>query len=1304
MGVPSLFRWLAEKYPKTCFAVAEEQPQNINGVVIPADLSKPNPNGVEYDNLYLDMNGIIHPCCRPENGQAPATEDDMFIAIFAYIDRIMGMVRPRKLLYLAIDGVAPRAKMNQQRSRRFRAAQESAESAEAQRELREQFLAIANDGKEFFVDEDGNTEQKEKFDSNCITPGTPFMYRLAKALRYYIAERMTTEPGWRNLAVLLSDASVPGEGEHKIMDYIRRQRCDKDYNANLTHVMYGLDADLIMLGLSTHEARFTILREDVFVQDREKECCKTCGQLGHQTHQCMKSKQEVAALIAAKFANAEPKPFIFFHLGILREYLEAELREVVCGFKFDFERMIDDWVFLCFLVGNDFLPHLPCLKIREGAIDLLTDLYRISSRKMGGYITDHGEVNLERFQYILTELGQHEPAIFKKRRELDLEFERKRELQAEARAREAEHRSEASSTPTPTPTAPQPAPASGPPGTGVSQNSSVVAQRSQMRMQGFDISMQAQPLGRTKGKAIMSNKLAAAALRPELQDKSSSEDALQTKLPVPQKEAEEPASAGSKRKPDAESAEAATEPSANGDEAAKKRKTDDDAPAVDGDSDEEKGDLSLLTEASQAAEEAAPADAVQESTASSGKDLINVDDTVCFWEEGWKERYYLQKFGPEGLDNNFVKEFTTHYVIGMCWVLKYYVHGVPSWNWYFPYHYAPFASDFIDIAEVKPEFELGTPFRSIEQLMGVFPAASRQHIPSIFHSLMTDPKSPIIDFYPETFTIDKNGEKASWLGVTLLPFINEQRLLDAMRPLYPLLDEEAKEISKRGVERLIVSKRHPLFPSFNRLYTENVEVLEVDTKISGSIAGLVRPDPQPLRPGLLVASPFPNHPLKDVKHNAALSSAFSCPERSSSEFIQRLLPGVQQMPKVLSNYDLGAPKAYRRRRRHILAKTGWRPEVDERSQYVRDSRSPNGAEGGRGIYSNVRPPPERPHHGHAYQGGSRHHAQRPAPYSKGAFPRGADGGPPMHADRVRQMQQHQQQPQQQQQHQHQQQQKQQQQQQQQQKPQQQQQRQHLRFVAPKDEEPKPEQPEPKAKPTPASPKPAETASGSAPPPTSTVASAAPAAPASVWSAPPAIPQMPIGGQAPVNPFMPIPGMPQATPAVPDTTTAVLLQQQQLQLQMQQMQMFMQMQASAMSMYPMMAMQFAQQQVPGAMPGMPGMATTALPPVISPTPTPAPQPVAATPAAPVPVAPVPVAPVPAAPVLSVATSIPTPAPNVDYAAAAAAAIAAATAAAGPALNANAAPASSAATANSATEQPKSAFRGNLAWNRNLGKKK
>ena len=99
-------------------------------------------------------------------------------------------------------------------------------------------------------------QQKASWDSNAITPGTPFMDLLASSLRYWVVQKMNTDPGWKNvwnsslpifyslmwlqIQVLISDATVPGEGEHKIMDFIRRQRSNPGHDPNTRHVIYGL--------------------------------------------------------------------------------------------------------------------------------------------------------------------------------------------------------------------------------------------------------------------------------------------------------------------------------------------------------------------------------------------------------------------------------------------------------------------------------------------------------------------------------------------------------------------------------------------------------------------------------------------------------------------------------------------------------------------------------------------------------------------------------------------------------------------------------------------------------------------------------------------------------------------------------------------------------------------------------------------------------------------------------------------------------------------------------------------------------
>lgn len=102
MGVPALFRWLSQKYPKIISKVIEEHPEEVDGEKIPVDARKPNPNGEEFDNLYLDYNGIVHNCSHPEDRPPPADEEEMMLAMFEYTERVVNMVRPRKLLLIAI--------------------------------------------------------------------------------------------------------------------------------------------------------------------------------------------------------------------------------------------------------------------------------------------------------------------------------------------------------------------------------------------------------------------------------------------------------------------------------------------------------------------------------------------------------------------------------------------------------------------------------------------------------------------------------------------------------------------------------------------------------------------------------------------------------------------------------------------------------------------------------------------------------------------------------------------------------------------------------------------------------------------------------------------------------------------------------------------------------------------------------------------------------------------------------------------------------------------------------------------------
>jgi 5'-3' exoribonuclease 2 len=221
----------------------------------------------------------------------------MLVNVGKFLDRLMSQVRPKKVLFMAIDGVAPRAKMNQQRARRFCSAKEAEEHAAVEQQVRALMMS------------QGQTPPPEKgarWDHNVITPGTAFMEKLACFLQRFAEARVKSDPAWKGLQVVLSDATVPGEGEHKLIEFIRRQRAQPDYDATTSHCICGQDADLMMLGLALHELRVTVLREQVFL-----------------------GRKKSRAFELYKRAVAEQKtPLQLLHVYRLRQYLEEDFKEL----------------------------------------------------------------------------------------------------------------------------------------------------------------------------------------------------------------------------------------------------------------------------------------------------------------------------------------------------------------------------------------------------------------------------------------------------------------------------------------------------------------------------------------------------------------------------------------------------------------------------------------------------------------------------------------------------------------------------------------------------------------------------------------------------------------------------------------------------------------------------------------------------------------------------------------------------------------------------------------------------------------
>jgi len=236
MGVPTFYRYVHDRWPR-CISDYVERPHES------AEWSDlPNPNDVEFDALYLDFNGIVHNATHPQDRLAPPSRQAMMVEIFRLVDRVVAAARPRKLLYIAVDGVAPRAKMDQQRSRRFLAALErrgggakavragggdvaSADAGDGGADDAADGAEDAEAEEEEAVNEaDADGADRGRFDHNAITPGSAFMSELGACLRYYCAARTGAHPAWRNLCVVCSDSTVAGEGEHKIMDFIRQRR------------------------------------------------------------------------------------------------------------------------------------------------------------------------------------------------------------------------------------------------------------------------------------------------------------------------------------------------------------------------------------------------------------------------------------------------------------------------------------------------------------------------------------------------------------------------------------------------------------------------------------------------------------------------------------------------------------------------------------------------------------------------------------------------------------------------------------------------------------------------------------------------------------------------------------------------------------------------------------------------------------------------------------------------------------------------------------------------------------------------
>jgi 5'-3' exonuclease len=328
MGVPHYFKYLTSNFSNTVL-------NNIN-----------NDNKIV---LYFDFNSIIYDAknkieCISNKYVYEYLIIDMTINL---LDEKISSINLDKIhtIYIAIDGVAPMAKIIQQRQRRYKSVKE-----------REIILEI---NKKY-----SRNLNKPFWDSNAISPGTKFMFKLVDNLKYYLNSLQVLYP---QIITILDDFTQPGEGEHKLMHHMR----DNIVNHNhLNKVIYGLDADLIILALLRNISNTYLYRESSY------------------------------------FPFKTPNDINYLYLDV--ELLKTNIKN---EFNITNDTNFIDYIFLTFLLGNDFIPNLFILKINDNGFEYLKKCYKQTCLKTGEYLIVDSKLNYKFFKEFLYLLNTYSDKI-----------------------------------------------------------------------------------------------------------------------------------------------------------------------------------------------------------------------------------------------------------------------------------------------------------------------------------------------------------------------------------------------------------------------------------------------------------------------------------------------------------------------------------------------------------------------------------------------------------------------------------------------------------------------------------------------------------------------------------------------------------------------------------------------------------------------------------------------------------------------------------------------------------------------------
>lgn len=330
------------------------------------------------NNLYMDCNSLIYDAVKNnptyDKGRAKEYEKEIIEMVCRKVDYYVELLKPTNRVYIAFDGVAPVAKLSQQRDRRYK----SWYTTQIQRDI---------EGKGY----------KETWNTSAITPGTNFMKKLNEDVANYFEDKMlsnstSSSSSSSRLEYIVSGSSESGEGEHKIFEYMR-QNPEYHNSPDTITLVYGLDADLIMLTLNHLH-----ITKNLYLFRETPEFIKSVDASLDANKDYLLDIPELAEGIIKYIHNYDASSEGHGDSAINTRGVRGgremskfkdnkEMKNTPDHSKCGINR-ITDYIFMCFLLGNDFMPHFPALNIRTVGIDVLLNIYRETLGKTNTYLTD----------------------------------------------------------------------------------------------------------------------------------------------------------------------------------------------------------------------------------------------------------------------------------------------------------------------------------------------------------------------------------------------------------------------------------------------------------------------------------------------------------------------------------------------------------------------------------------------------------------------------------------------------------------------------------------------------------------------------------------------------------------------------------------------------------------------------------------------------------------------------------------------------------------------------------------------------